>query len=89
MMTFLIVFAHCVQGVSAQITIPGIKKIKKTKIEQVRADSTNDNDQTNQTSINNYNQTIRRQNPCANWQLREQHLGGFPFGRHCQKTKRD
>jgi hypothetical protein len=55
----LIVFALAAQAASAQITItiPGLKKIKKPKIEQPQTNSTNGNDQSNQTSANSDGQT--------------------------------
>jgi hypothetical protein len=76
---FLIVFALGAQAASAQITItiPGIKKVKKPKIEQSQTDSTSGNDQSNQTSGNGDGQTSKTDTPpgkCSNNIWVESHL---------------
>ena len=81
MTAFLIVFALGVQAASAQITItiPGLKKIKKPKQEQLQTDSTTGNNQSNQDSTND-GQTKESKNAvpdgnCAGNIWVESHLG--------------
>lgn len=82
MTAFLIVLALGAQAASAQITItiPGLKKIKKPKLEQSQTDSTNGNNQSNQNSANGDGQTKESKNAlptgsCAGNIWVESHLG--------------